>query len=147
MRYLETTPNSRDQQIAWERLASLCQRTSDGVGEIHALVEMCKLPNTPFSRLSNTANRLNALFREQYLALDSLEKKIVVQNFVYLLESRADEAEAIDYSRLAWLCLHINDESKARKYAESGLLLDPHNEHCKRLVKRLEMGKQSTGAY
>jgi hypothetical protein len=145
-RYLETTPSRGDQEIAWRHLASLCHRTSDGVGEIHALVEMCKLPNTPFSTLSNTANRLNALFREQYLALDSEEKRIVVQNFVHLLESRAGEAEPIDYSRLAWLCLHIHDESKARMYAESGLSLDPHNEHCTRLVRRLEIGKQSTGA-
>jgi hypothetical protein len=56
---------------AWNRLVSLCRRTNDYVGEIHALIEMCKLPDAYFERISNAANRINHLFSGQFLVLDS----------------------------------------------------------------------------
>lgn len=42
---------------AWKRLASLCQRTNDVAGEVHALVDLCQMGETAFSAISQAAYR------------------------------------------------------------------------------------------
>jgi hypothetical protein len=53
------------------------------------------------------------------------------------LESSVQSLDATDLSRLAWLHLHTNNDSRARELAELGLGLDPENDHCWRLSQRL----------
>ena len=136
-RLLERAEDSALCRHAWEELARLCQQTQDWSGEIQALVGSCKVPNTPFSTLSNAANRLNAIFKEDHLVLNSEEKRIVVRELVELLERRLAEADATDLSRLAWLCLHIGDDDRARQHVKSGLALDSANQYCVNLRDRL----------
>lgn len=137
--FLESGPSVPDKQAAWNRLASLCHRAGDYPGEVHALVEMCELPDTPYEGISNAANRVNQLFKQRYLALESDERQIVFRRLVAVMEERIEEADATDCSRLAWLCLHLHDEQKARQYTEEGLQLDSTNEHSLRLAERLQM--------
>lgn len=55
------------------------------------------------------------------------------------MESRIKEANAVDFSRLAWLFLNLQDEGKALKYAKLGLDKDSKNLHCQKLYKKLSM--------
>jgi hypothetical protein len=50
------------------------------------------------------------------------------------MEGRLSEANADDFSRLGWLCVHLRELDAARKYAERGLAIDPANYHCSRLA-------------
>ncbi len=136
--YIEATPKGPAQYQAWDRLVRICQRTQDWGGEIHALLEMCQLPDASFRSISDSANRLNRLFHSNELVLDSDEKQIIVREIIQIMERRIAEADAFDCSRLAWLCLHSCDEGRAKKYTKYGLELDAENQHCLRLAKKLK---------
>ena len=135
-RYLEAVPRD-DQRIAWRRLGQLCASSGDRVGEIHALVELADLPGATIESISSAANRMNQLFREHLLVLDTEEKEILVKRLIALFETRVDEGDGVDFSRLAWLCLQLQDVERARKWTRRGLEAQPGNEHCIRLAGRL----------
>lgn len=136
-RFIESTPSDYLQQkSAWGDLARLCQNTNDVVGEIHAIVEMCQLPNVPFYEVSSAVNRVNALLTENYSILDSDERQIVSQKLAQVMESRISEGDANDCSRLAWLFLRLNNNGKAQSIVQLGLSIDPNNIHCRNLASR-----------
>lgn len=145
-RYIESGYGDNvEKERTWQELARICQQGGDTRGEIHALVEMCQIPAISFGILSYAVNRVNELFAEQYLALDSEEKHIVSRRLAEVMENRIAEGEATDYSRLAWLFLRLNDEDKAYKINEIGLTLEPDNVHCQRLRQKLAGKKRPTG--
>ncbi len=126
-----------DSLPAWERLRDLCRQTKDFAGEVHALVELSSLPNTPYWKVSTSANRATSLFREHPVAMEQSAQQILAERLVNVMERRVSEATAIDYSRLAWLCIHLHDESRARRFVKRGMKLEPDNEHLLRLKVRL----------
>jgi tetratricopeptide (TPR) repeat protein len=128
---------NEDKAWTWEQLALISQQTGDPVGEIHALVEMCQLPEVPFRTISNAVNRVNALFSIQYSMVDSDEKRIISRELAEVMESRIAEADATDCSRLGWLYMRLGDKHKARQIAETGLELDPDNIHCQNVLSRI----------
>jgi hypothetical protein len=136
VRYLQASPRSDEQRPVWEKLAHLCCRMQDWTGEIHALVELCELPDTPFVDISNAANRLNnLLYHRQFMAMD--DKRILAGRLVELMAARIKEGDATDCSRLAWLYLHLHDEKRALEMTEVGLRLEPQNQHCLKISQRL----------
>lgn len=134
-RYLEQTPRAEDQRGAWKKLTEYCYRTEDSVGEMQALVEMCELPQTPFNDISNAANRINGLFSFRQF-LDNYERNILVRRLATLMESRIEEGNATDCSRLAWLFMRLQDENNARQMVKRGLQLEPGNEYCQKLAAK-----------
>jgi tetratricopeptide (TPR) repeat protein len=138
-RYLETNPKRSDISFEWKRLADLCERTNDFVGAVHALVEMCQHADVPYFVVSNAANKFNGLFRSGSLRLDTEEKRILIRRLAKVMSDRISEADADDYSRLAWLNLHLNDERRARELTEGGLRLDGENSHLKRLAEKFSL--------
>ena len=137
-RFLQDPPTIPDQRVAWEELARIHEAILDWMGAAHAHISKCKLPGTPFSVLSNTANWLNNLFRDNYLAIDSDEKRLLYQDLAQLIKRRINEADATDLSRLAWLYLHLHNVDRALEIVEEGLKLDPQDEHCLKLKTRLQ---------
>lgn len=143
-RYLENTPaKSEFQGEAWKQLARFSRFTSDALGEIHALLEMCKLPDVPFTDVSNTVNRINMILKDFGNTINDDEKRIVTQSLADLMESRLTEADATDCSRLAWLYMRLNDVQKARKIARQGISIEPTNEHCKNIIVKLDGSVQN----
>ena len=51
--------------------------------------------------------------------------------------TRRHEANADDLSRMAWLAIHLGNESMARQYVEEGLGMDLYNSHITKLAQRL----------
>ena len=136
LRYLQVNPKSEEKRPAWKKLSEFCALMRDWTGEIHALVEMCETVNTPFLDISNSANRLNSLVHhQQFIAFD--QKPILARRLADLMNSRIEEADPTDCSRLAWLYLHLKDERRAGEVAEIGLRIDPRNEHCLKIKRRL----------
>jgi NB-ARC domain len=137
-RYLETKPNIKEQERAWQKLANLCFRTKDWTREMQAQVELCSIPETPFTSMSNTANRLNhLLFSQQFLSME--DKTAMLRQLTQVMDPRIeDDGNATDYSRLAWLYLHLHNESRARDLVVRGLQLEPTNDHCVKLRLKLQ---------
>jgi tetratricopeptide (TPR) repeat protein len=136
-RYLEVAPKDPLSLDAWQKLADACRNTQDVSGELHALAAICELTIAPFSLISSAANRANATLTSPYAVIDNDEKRIVLGRMIEGMESRINEANATDYSRLAWLCLRLKDEARAKKYCKRGLEKDPSNEYCQNLANRL----------
>jgi hypothetical protein len=143
--YLEAEPVG-DARASWRRLASLCRTTSDVQGELHALVEMCELADTPFGEISNAANRFNQVMGLERDALAQDELDVFVHRLMAVMENRVVEGDATDRSRLAWLYIHNREDQRARPHVERGLALDPQNEHCQRLASRLHVPLPTSGA-
>lgn len=137
-RFLEQASSEEDKRLAWTDLERLCKLTSDWQGELQAVFERSRLPNTPFRELSAAANKLNNLLRDHSGQWDSDEKRHMVGKMIELMSTGLKEANADDYSRLAWLALHMNDEERAMEFINSGLKLDVHNPHCLKLAERLK---------
>jgi hypothetical protein len=141
LRFLQVNPKSEEKRAAWKKLSELCGITEDWMGEIHALVEMCEIPGTPFVDMSNSANRLNNLLHHyQFIAIE--EKAILARRLADLMNDRIEEADPTDCSRLAWLYLHLNEVPRASEVADLGLRAEPRNEHCLKIKRRLAEGSR-----
>jgi NB-ARC domain len=121
----------------WKMLAEYCRRSDDLMGEVHALVELCKRTDVEFHVVSASANRFNSLLASSRDLFERDEKRILADEIAKVMEDRIDEATATDRSRLAWLCLHLGQEARARDHIREGLAMDPDNQYCLRLYERL----------
>jgi hypothetical protein len=137
VRFLENETRGAQVADAWRTLAFVCHRLDDTLGEVHAFVERAQLSDIPFFDVSNTANRLNQFLRDRGLELDQHEKQALAQRLAAVMEHRIDEADADDFSRMAWLAIHQGLEADAQKYVTAGLAKDPENYHCRKLAGRL----------
>lgn len=135
-RYLEQRPTDLE---GWRRLSDAYRAAQDTIGEMHARLQLAELAKPPFDELSKAAVRLNGLLSRRELLLTSDERRGMAAKLRRLMEARHSEADATDLSRLAWLCLHDRDEEAATKWTEKGLILDPDNEHCLSLRRRLSV--------
>lgn len=138
-RFLEQQPDESDAADAWRLLGYACYRTGDKLGEIHAFIERAQLASAPYYDISNTANRLNAMLREHELTVDKEEKQHFALRLLGVLESRRTEASADDFSRMAWLALHTDQQSKAIEFTRAGLQLEADNPYCLGLKERLHL--------
>ena len=133
--YLQEDPNGPESHRAWQLQARACYIRGDILGEIHAFVERAQFDAAPFYDVSNTANLLNRNYGS--LELDHDDKRQMARQLLDVLERRVSEAGPDDYSRMAWLALHLNHSDKARRFVTRGLNMAPDNEHCLRLSERL----------
>lgn len=138
--FLETA-GLQERRNAWLRLAELCHRTEDAVGEVHALSEAALLPTVTPEEIGVLANRLNNRIREvkgrRIEEAWSVEVRALLERVIGAMEKRLGELSATDCSRLAWLCLNVGKEDRARDVAKVGVRRDPSNEHCQNLINRL----------
>ena len=134
MRYLEAVP---DDHAAWSRLVRLYRATGDATAEMNARLQLAQLGRPAFAELTAAASRLNGLLSRREITLDADEKRLMVRRLRSLIESRQNEADATDMSRLAWLCMHDQDQAAARSWVEKGLEVEPQNQHCQALRDRI----------
>lgn len=136
-RYVESTPGDRR---GWSMLIDLHRESNDPLSEMHARLQLAELPHSTFYELSSAASRLNGLLASNGIALDKTERRMMVNRIRHLIEGRADEADATDLSRLAWLCLYLQDKDSAKMWVAKGIALESSNTHCISLQTRLGEG-------
>ncbi|WP_262847492.1 tetratricopeptide repeat protein [Mumia quercus] len=133
-RYLESAPQDGG---AWRSLVALYRRVGDPLGEMHARLQLAELLDSDFEDLSSAAARLNGLISRREISLDADERRLMCQRLRRLMESRSAEADATDLSRLAWLCMNLQDVEAATAWVNAGLAIDETNGHCASLHDRL----------
>lgn len=137
-RSLENPERVENPWKVWQMLAELCLRTSDYLGEVHALVKMCQLPDTWFPHISNTVNKINNYLKSGLIEPDLFERRALVEPLIEIMRTRIDaEGDATDRSRLAWLYMNLQDQAAARVHVQIGLELEPGNDHCLKLAESL----------
>jgi hypothetical protein len=75
--------------------------------------------------------------RKRGLEFEKEQKRALAQRIAAVLERRRKAAAADDFSRMAWLAIHLGQEAQAHEYAMAGLSLDSENYHCQKIVERL----------
>ena len=140
--YLQRTATN-DHEYVWRRLADVCHADGDVRGEIHAWSEVALLSGIPIERIGVAANRLNILLRDlkdrRVEEAWSGEVRELLRPVIGRLEQRIGELTGDDCSRLAWLHLNVGNPDRARDVAKIGLQREPRNEHCQRLLRRLDL--------
>ncbi len=131
-----TAVNAEDRE-GWSRLAEARQAASDPLGEIHARLRLAELDSAPFQDVTKAAARLTSVLSTRELDIDKDVRHRMVDRLRRTFERRASEADATDLSRLAWLCLHLQDLAGAKAWAERGLALHPTNDHCRKIIDRI----------
>lgn len=139
-RFLENSPPGEEAAEAWRLLGHCCYQTDDSLGEVHAFVERAQSIPVPFHDLSNTANRLNLLLRDRGFEIDRDQKRDLASRILSVLNQRRAEAEPGDLSRMAWLAIHLGQDSVAIDYVRTGLTQDPDNHHLVKLSQKLHIG-------
>lgn len=135
--YLAVEPADR---MAWQRLAELFARLHDGQGEVFAKVEIARLPGASLNDISDAATTLNRHVANNAPGLGPDERRSMAAELAASLTRREAECDAYDFSRLAWLYLHLGRQDEARKCVVKGLRRDPSNHHCLNLAERLHVG-------
>jgi hypothetical protein len=138
-RYIEQVPDGDASREAWARLASLYRHTNDVIAACGAFVRAFGAADAPLTEISTMANWVNNN-RTIVANLDPTDKRAVFGSLISLMERRIDEASATDLSRLSWLHLHADDSERALQIAELGLVKEPGNTYCQRLIERLSTG-------
>lgn len=136
-RFLENSPSPEVAAEAWRLLGHCCYQTEDSLGEVHAFIERAQAVHVPFHDLSNTANRLNIFLRDRGFEIDKDQKRDLMSRILFVLHQRRSEAEANDFSRMAWLAIHLEQEATAIEYVQAGLELESDNHHLTKLVSKL----------
>ena len=136
LRYLMNAPSSENQSEIWRWLAASYLQGGDVSGEVHALTEMCSSVGTPFYEISSVADYLNSGWSR--FRWDEARSKLA-ESLIDITEGRLSEARANDHSRMAWLCVHVNQNVRAGDLVRRGLQLDAYNEHLVKLAERLGM--------
>ena len=139
-RYLEQAAPEEKVEI-WGRRAELFALQGNAVDEFHALAEVAMATGRveEMGRMAGQINyKLQGLGEKKTEVFRSLGVREMVLNVAERMQNRVESLSATDCSRLAWLMLNLGDEERARDVARRGVEQDPENDHCKRLVARLE---------
>ena len=143
--YLKNNISNEERKSALIRLANLYRITENWFAEVNSLTELAILPNASLEEISDTANIINNYFFKDEthtprLELDDEIKESLIKKIAELMNRKMNEyATATDYSRLAWLYMHLQDPDKAKNAVEKGLAKDYNNPHCSKLAKKLRM--------
>ena len=133
-RYLE---QDSDNTETWRRLADVCGRRKDHLGEVQARLSLSELPSSTLADVSLAANRFNQVVAENPTLFGTDDRTHMARRIRFLLERRQGDLRATDLSRLAWICLHLSDHPGAARFASAGLALEPDNAYCQRLADKL----------
>ena len=135
-RFLEKYQDGEEAQRTWRRLIFLYRRMGDVIGSCSAFLKAADIESPDLNEVSSMAHYVNN-DRQIIDKMDAGERSALFKPLAKLMEPHRQSASATDLSRLAWLYLHSGDEETALRTAEEGLLDEPSNGHCQRLVRRL----------
>jgi tetratricopeptide (TPR) repeat protein len=100
-----------------------------------ALSHLSPYQRFDFKDVSEAANFFNLSVRDAVIPQD--RKQLLARKLSTLMEARIAEANATDCSRLAWLLLQAGEQERASAVVDRGLELDPSNEHCQKLKRKV----------
>jgi len=139
LRYLENETSELKKVGAWRQLADLSRELGEPLDEVHSLIEASQYSEVEFSDLSNVANKINHMLNKHELELENNDiKKELLSRLFNVIWRRRAEADAVDFSRMAWLALHLERLDDAKELIVLGLSKDPSNRYCQKLSEKME---------
>ena len=141
--YLERETSEAKKVIAWNQRAEISRKLKLPLEEIHSLIEMSQYSEVNFSDISNVVNKVNRMLSQQELILENNSVKRELLSDIYeVIWKRRTEADSVDFSRMAWLALHLDKIPQAKELVHLGLQKDEYNKHCLKLKEKLDKQEQ-----
>jgi hypothetical protein len=130
-RFIEVTPPSGEQRAAWESIAAIERQQHNWLGFVNAQVHIAELPDANIATISSAVNTFNSVSR--HLESDPDARLAIAKRLAAVMEPKISTGDATDCSRLAWVLIHSGKTERALEIIDRGLVLDPNNEHCRKL--------------
>jgi len=131
---------SDDKKIpALEALCKLYVIQNDPTAEAQTLVDICNTEKVNFNDLSNAVHCLMTLFKENKTKIPKEERYILLNSVAEKMDKRMKEGSKSDYTKLAWVYLHLENRSRAKSLTNDALKIDPRYPHALNLVKKLKL--------
>ena len=141
-RLLESGDASFPLAHVWQKLAEICHQIGDIQGEMQALVEMSQSSTASVEYISQLADNINRLFyvakKDNKPTFQPEERKYLLDKLIKKFECYLNQLDATDFSRLAWLYLHVGNDRRALELAHEGLSVDQNNTYCMKIKERIE---------
>ncbi|MBM3470232.1 MAG: hypothetical protein FJX73_05505 [Armatimonadetes bacterium] len=134
-RWVEEQPFDK---TAWLQRAEYAREVSDQETQISSLVSAVDADPRDISLLRDAALALCQFIDARKAAIPRTRRGVYLAGVRDHMERSAGDLDATALSRLAWLFLLEDNREKALYYAKLGLDKEPGNEHCRRIVQRLE---------
>ena len=136
-RFIQNAPSMTEKRDAWRRLVFIYRENNDWLSESHALSEICLIPGTSINEISNVADRILKKITSGQNH-DSDHKELLFSKVSEIFENRLSESSnSTDYSRLAWLNIHLRKKDKGLKIAKEGIKLNQYCPFCKKIITML----------
>lgn len=120
----------------WRKLAQLCKRLNLERESLQAWISAAMCHDATLSEVSEAANKINSWLGNDVVQFTEAEKRVLIEPLVEVMEPLIEEFDANDCSRLAHLYKKLSRHKDAQRIAEVGLVIDPENEHCRRIAWR-----------
>ncbi len=145
--YLKTTLSTEEKRDILDKLASLYRFERDYLAEVSVRIDMCLLPDTSLDEVSEIANIVNNyLYSDEIypakLELNDETKQSLIRRLTDIFKEKINRdftVTATDYSRLAWLYMHLHDMEAAERTVEKGLAKDFSNTHIRKLAAKFDL--------
>lgn len=139
LRYIQSSPSDTEKRTAWRKLVYIYRKNNDWLSESHALSEICLIPGTQIIEISNISDRILKKIMTQS-ETDIEHKELLFSKLSEVFEKRIHEStNSTDYSRLAWLNIHLKRHEKALRFAKAGIELNADCGFCNRIIENLEV--------
>jgi NB-ARC domain len=122
-----------DSLIAWDIVIRCKQATRETLGELNGLCKKACLGSIQPFVFSDTVNLINQIYNTTDAPTE--HRRALLADVCVAYEQHFCNASfnSTDFSRIAWLYMHVNLANKARAALDRGLSLDTSNTYCMKL--------------
>jgi hypothetical protein len=139
--YLQSCKNDEMKIKGWKKLADIYKKLSSYKEEAYCLLELSAINSTSLTTITNSANRIITLIKENRFSKNPLEKAQAERKMYQILKSKLsfEKGDLDDYTILAWLCLHLQERNEAKQIIREVLRQNPNHVHASKLGKILKV--------
>jgi hypothetical protein len=137
-RAVEEMPLSKEARLARARFA---RDRGDESTFVSSMVSAADVDPNDIGLLRETAGAVSKYVDDYKDEIPPTRRSVYLASVRSHMEKVASKLDATGLSRLSWLYLLEGREAEARKYAEDGCRKDKDNEHCKKILERLDRSR------
>gem|GEM_PF-5996240 len=136
--YLHSCKISSEFEKGWLALMDFLDRDNAPV-ELFNLVAAALENELTSIQLASCCGNLCNKYKRQFAEIDEELCYQYIEKIYGFLIDRTEELSADDLSRLAWLAInkHEQDRVAAKALAEQGLVREPNNNYCRKILEKL----------
>ncbi|MGB7232460.1 MAG: hypothetical protein WBD19_12360 [Candidatus Acidiferrum sp.] len=127
---------------AWLKRADFAAKAHDEAVGIASLISAVEADPGDVNLIREVAFQLCRYVNDHSYEIPRARRGVYLATVRSHMESVSNRLDATGLSRLAWLFLLEGKEDRAIRFAELGIMKDPNNQHCLRILERIDNPSQ-----